>query len=166
VLAGLQAGVLGALLLFAFLMICSLWQGRSIWVVPNLFATTFFGSAVYRNQLLRSSWTGIALIIAIYGVLGIVWGCLWRDRRKPWLRVYGAIAGLVVYFVFYDFLWRRLNPLVALYAPDRQLQVGHVLWGMFLARSPVYARRIAGVTIPPATYDVAVHEVRSGEVIL
>jgi hypothetical protein len=165
-LAGLQAGVLGALVIFACLMIGSLWDGRSIWAVPNLFATTFFGSGVYRNQLLRSSWTGIALIVAVYGVLGTVWGCIWRDRRKPWLRLYGAIAGLSVYFVFYGFLWRHVNPLVTLYAPNRQLLVGHVLWGIVLARSPLYARRIAASTIPGAVHDAAAEEFpRSGEVI-
>jgi hypothetical protein len=175
-LAGLQAGVLGALVLFACLMIGSLWDGRSIWVVPNLFATTFFGSEVYRNQLLRTSWTGIALIVAIYGALGALWGCICRDERRRWLGFYGAVAGLCVYFAFYDWLWKHVNPLVTLYAPDRQLQLGHVLWGMALARSPLYSRRIADSvvnppvpddsTTPPGVQDVVVHEeISSGEVI-
>src|SRR5580658_3499697 len=128
-LAGLQAGVLGALVIFACLMVGSLWYGRSVWVVPNLFATTFFGSDAYRNQLLHTPWAGIALIVAVYGALGALWGCVWRDQRKRWLGLYGAIAGFSVYFLFYGFLWRHVNPLVTLYAPDRQLEVGHVLWG-------------------------------------
>jgi hypothetical protein len=167
-LAGLQAGVLGALVIFACLMVGSLWQGRSIWVVPNLFATTFFGSDVYRNHLLRTSWTGIALIVAVYGLLGALWGSIWGDERtSSWLALYGAIAGLGVYFLFYDFLWRHVNPLIPLYAPDRQLQLGHVLWGMVLARSPLYARRIADSNASPSMeiHDVGVQDVRSGEVI-
>jgi hypothetical protein len=169
-LAGLQAGVMGALAIFACLMIGSLWNGRSIWVVPNLFATTFFGSGVYRNQLLLTSWTGIALIVAVYGALGTVWGCIWRDRRNPSLVVLGAVAGLGVYFLFYDFLWRHLNPLVTLYAPNRQLQVGHVLFGIVLARSSLYARRIADSALnkptpPEGVYDAEAEEVRSGEAI-
>jgi hypothetical protein len=169
-LAGLQAGVLGALVLFVCVMIGSLWDGRSIWVVPNLFATTFFGSDVYRNQFLRTSWTGIALIVAVYGVLGALWGFILRDRRIPGIGVYGAIAGLGVYFLFFDFLWRHVNPLVTLYAPNRQLQLGHVLWGIVLARSPLYARRIAGSVATPEVQAVAEDavgggEIRSGEVI-
>jgi hypothetical protein len=169
-LAGLQAGVVGALVIFACLMVGSLWNGRSVWVVPNLFATTFFGSEVYRNQLLRTSWTGIALIVSVYGAVGALWGCIWRDKRKPWLGLYGAVAGLCVYFLFYDFLWRHVNPLVTLYAPDRQLQFGHVLFGVMLARSPLYARRIADSvvnkpTAPRGVYDVAAQEVSSGEAI-
>jgi len=169
-LAGLQAGVLGALVLFACLMLGSLWNGRSIWVVPNLFATTFFGSHVYRNQLLRTSWAGIALIVAVYGGLGTLWGCIWRDERTPWLGLYGAVAGLCVYFLFYDLLWRHVNPLVTLYAPDRQLELGHLLFGLALARSPLYARRIADSLLnkpaaPREVYDVEAQEVRSGETI-
>jgi len=164
-LAGLQAGVLGSLLMLACLAIGSLWNGRSIWMVPNLFATTFFGGEVYRNQLLRTSWTGIALIVAIYGALGAIWGCIWRDERKPWLGSYGGITGLCVYLLFHEFLWRHVNPLITLYAPDRQLQVGHVLWGIVLARSPLYARRIADSASARAVHDVAAEEVRSGEVI-
>jgi hypothetical protein len=184
-LAGLQAGVLGALLMTACLMIGSLWNGRSIWVVPNLFATTFFGSEAYRNQLLHTSWTGIALIVAVYGLLGVLWGCLWRDQRKRWLGFYGAVAGLCVYFFLYDFLVRHVNPLITLYAPDRQLQLGHLLWGIVLARSPLFARRIADsnstsggnlignlidapavhIDAPAVHNDAAGQEVRSGEVI-
>lgn len=174
-LAGLQAGVIGALALVACVMAGSVFEGRSIWVVPNLFATTFYGSEVYRNRLLHTSWTGVALIVGIYGVLGAIWGCIWRDDRKRWLRLYGVLAGLGVYFVFFDYFWRHINPLITLYAPDRQLQLGHVLWGLVLARSPLYARRIAAAlsnkpalnkTTPPAIQDVAGPEIKSGEIIL
>ena len=167
-LAGLQAGVLGALVLFACVMVGSLWDGRSIWVVPNLFATTFFGSDAYLNQLLRTSWTGIALIVAVYGALGALWGSVWQDRRIPWLGVYGAGTGLCIYFLFYGILWRHVNPLVTLYAPDRQLQLGHVLWGIILARSPLYSRRIADSVLnkpAPVVQEPAVQEISSGEVI-
>jgi hypothetical protein len=83
--------------------------------------------------------------------------------------LYGAIAGLLVYLVAYDWLWKYVNPLVTLYAPTRQLQVGHILWGIVLARSPLYARRIEATTAPAAPVPAeaeAVQEVSSGEVIL
>jgi hypothetical protein len=167
-LGGIEAGVLGALALLGCVMIGSLWERRSVWVVPNLFATTFFGDDAYRNQFLRSSWAGVALVLVVYGVLGMLWGMIWRDNRKPRLALYGAITGLAVYFVFYDFLWKHTNPLVTLYAPSHQLQIGHLLWGMVLAKSPKYTRRIAESMLPVASSPSAeelVQEVRSGEVI-
>ena len=173
-LAGLHAGVLGSLAMLACLMVGSLWDHRSIWLVPNLLATTFFGSEAYRDQLVRTSWAGLALLPAVYGALGLVWGLIWRDSRKPGLALYGIITGLAVYFLFYDFLWKQINPVVTLYAPDRQLQIGHALWGLALARSPGYSRNIAKSMADPVAsgsepviYQAdgeSVHEVSSGEV--
>jgi len=166
-LAGLEASVVGTFFLFGWLMIGSLWSGRSIWLMPNLFATTFYGGGIYRNHFLRASWTGVALIVVVYGVLGVLWGCIWRERRQKWLALFGAIAGLGVYYLFFDLVWKHFNPLVAVYAPVRQLQIGHVLWGIVLARSPGYARRIANSTSLAASTPAQEAEpaVRSGEVI-
>jgi hypothetical protein len=172
-LAGLQAGVAGALVLLACLMIGSLWNGRSIWVVPNLFATTFFGSGAYRNNWARTTWVGLALLVALYGALGALCGWVWGDRRnaarpdsgRALRRLYGAVAGILVYLVFFDWVWKHVNPLVTLYAPNRQLQIGHVLWGIVLVRAPLYARRIAASTSPAPVEEETVQEVRSGEVI-
>jgi hypothetical protein len=124
-------------------MVGSLLNRRSVWVVPNLFATTFYGAGVYYNDYARTAWAGVALLIVLYGGLGALWGCAWREERKPWLAVYGAIFGMVVYFVLFDLVWRQINGLVILYAPSAQLEFGHALWGMILAKSPKYSRRIA-----------------------
>ena len=178
-LAGIHAGVLGALVMFACLMLGSAWNHRSVWLVPNLFSTTFFGDDAYRNQLVRTSWAGLALMVTVYGALGLGWGLIVKDRRIPWLALYGIITGLAVYFVFYDFLWKHINPLVTLYAPDQQLQLGHALWGLMLSRSPGYSRNISesiADVVPEASRDAspnsqtrelpeAVQEVSSGEVI-
>ena len=176
-LAGLEAGVLGALVLCACLMIGSRLTGRSAWLVPNLFATTFLGGGVYRNHFVRASWVGIALLVAVYGFLGVLWGCIWREQRRPMLWLYGAAAGLAVYFVLYDFLWKHINPLISAYAPPRALQIGSVMWGLMLARAPMYARHIvvstsnrksnSGSETPsqPLPEIQAEAEVKSGDVI-
>ena len=149
-LAGLQAGVLGSLLLIGCLMAGSELNHRSIWAGPNLFATLFFGSGVYRNEYLRTSLVGVALLIAIYGALGVLWGMVWRENQRSGLALFGAICGLLTYFVFFHLIWRYVSPVISLYASSRQLEVGHVLWGMALSKSPGYARRIAGQTAEPA----------------
>jgi hypothetical protein len=164
-LAGIHAGVLGALAMVGCLMLGSLWDHRSIWIVPNLFATTFFGSGAYRNRFELVSWAGLALIVAVYGALGMVWGLILRDKRPSWLALYGIIAGLAVYFVLYDFVWKHINPILTLYVPDRPLELGHALWGLILARTPGYSRKIAeSLTVRTPVHE-PVQEVSSGEVI-
>src|SRR5581483_12192741 len=86
-LAGLHAGVVGTIVMVVCLMAESTLHRRSIWQVPNLFATTFFGPEAYREGFHSSSASGIALMLAIYGVGGLLWGLaagyLWKDERKP-----------------------------------------------------------------------------------
>ena len=167
-LAGLQAGVVGGLVLIAWLMLASLFTGRSVWLTLNLFATTFFGSGVYRNHMVRGSWTGVAATLAVYGVLGLLWGSIWREKRIPGLTLLGALTGIAVYFLLFDFVFTRFNPMISVYAPVRQLHIGHVLWGVLLARSPRYARRIGETVSPPPPareFHDAEPAVNSGEVI-
>jgi hypothetical protein len=157
-LAGLQAGVLGALLMTGWLMLASMWLHRSIWTVPNLFATVFYGPQAYVNAFVRSSLSGVALLLVIYGALGVMWGVVWQEKPQAFLRLIGALTGLAAYVLLFSVIWPHTRPLVALYAPDRQLEVAHMLWGIMLAASPRFARNIASVTEPAA--------IRSGEVIL
>ncbi len=169
-LAGLQAGVLGTLLMIAWLMLSSASAGYSVWIVPNLFATAIYGPEVYQNHFLRASWPGIALILAIYGACGMVWGALCgvflKSAHRPrFFALTCAIVGLIVYYCF-NLIWKYAAPLIPLYGPARALEVGHVLWGMALAKAPLYSQRIAeAATDQPAAHQEEA-EVRSGEVIL
>jgi hypothetical protein len=164
-LAGLQAGVTGALIMLVWLMIGSFWVRHSAWVVPNLLATTFYGSDAYTGRFTHTSWVGLALIVAIYGLFGAVWGLVWPAERKTWRRIAGMLFGLVVYFLLFEFLWKHVNPLVTLYAPTRELEAGHILWGLTLARTRVYSRRIADSAFHTPREGDQVREVRAGEVI-
>jgi hypothetical protein len=169
-LAGLEAGTLGTLIMIAWLLLCSVSAGYTIWIVPNLFATAIYGSGVYQNHFLRASWPGIALILAIYGAGGMVWGTLCgafmkSGQRPRFFALTGAIVGLIVYY-FFNLIWKYADPLIPLYAPARALQVGHVFWGMALARAPLYSRRIAESAMDKTEEHQDEAAVRSGEVIL
>jgi hypothetical protein len=170
-LAGLQAGMLGTLLMIAWLMLCAVSAGFSIWIMPNLFATALYGPAAYQDRFFHSSLPGIALLLAIYGTGGIVWGVLCgavlKGRRPPYFALTGAITGLLVYYCFFELIWQYADPLIPLYAPMRQVQIGHVLWGMMLARAPLYSRRIAEANTESTVVAAQeAEEVKSGEVIL
>ncbi len=162
-LAGLQAGVLGAILMLGWIMLGSIFDQRSVWVVPNLFASAFYGVDAYRNEFLHTSWAGVAMLIAIYGALGIPWGCVWRENSKPRLALYGTVFGLVVYYFLFHFIWPRANGLIVLYAPTRTLILGHMLWGLTLAqKSPKFARQIRDSVSSSIVHE---QEVKTGEVI-
>ena len=150
-LAGLQAGIVGVIWMFVCFVAAALWSDSGIWSVPNLFSTVFYGDYAYQNEFLRTTWAGTALIVVVYGLTGVVWGCFWKGRRRPLLSVYGALTGLALYYFFFHFVWPHADPLIPLYAPVMQLQVANVLWGAALARSPVYSARIAAALAGDAT---------------
>lgn len=171
-LAGLQAGIVGAVWMFGCFVVAAFWGGGGIWSIPNLFSTVFYGENAWQNEFFRTTWAGIALPIVIYGLLGIAWGCVWKEHRTPLLSFYGALTGLATYYFFFNFAWAHVSPSIPLYAPVRQLQVAHILWGAALARSPAYSARIARALTPPAfsgggppASDQGAAEIVSGELI-
>ncbi len=143
VLAGVEAGVLGVIYMLACAALGSIVDGRSIWLVPNLFASIVYGADAFQDRFVWTACTGVAILILVYGLIGAAWGCAWRENDKPGLTFFGGIFGLGIYYLLSSIVWKRISPMLALYAPDRQLELGHILWGMVLAKSPGYARRIA-----------------------
>src|SRR5579872_1722867 len=82
VLAGIQAGVIGALILLGYVALDSAWHRRSVWTVPNLLASTFYGEAAYRPGLGARTGAGVALLVVLYGVLGAVFALVIRDQAS------------------------------------------------------------------------------------
>ena len=138
-LAGLQAGMSASLLLLAWLALTSMWYRRSIWSVPNLFASTFFGEAAFRSGFSKTTYSGVALHLIIYSVLGVLFGLLVRGRSsRVTVLALGVSFGVVTYYLLFSVIWKNVNPLVALYVPNRPMLAGHVLYGAMLSRFPRY----------------------------
>ena len=146
-LAGLQAGVLGTLAMVGWLILCSVAVGRSPWLPINLFAILFHGPNAYRDYYHPDSWSGMAFLIFTYGLAGAAWGQLvgFSGKTEGYrvLALCGVLTGLILHTVEFGMLVKSLAPIIGSYAPDMQMRVGHVLWGLALANTPVYARRIA-----------------------
>jgi hypothetical protein len=152
VLAGIQAGVAGALILMAYLALNSKWHGRSVWTVPNLLASTFYGESAYRQGFgLRTS-AGVALLVVVYGLLGALFGLVIRDHgTRLRIAVYGLIYGTGWFFLSFSWLWKFVNPIVPIYSPDRAMLVGHILYGGILGtRFPECLRAMGAGEIPVA----------------
>ena len=166
-LAGLQGGITGGFALLLFSMASCVLSHRSAWLIPNLFATTFYGASAYRTGFVRSTLPGLALFFVVYGLLGILWGAAVREKRWPGLPLWGALYGVVCYYLLFRLGWKHWNPLIPLYSPDGILRLGHLIWGIFLARTPVYSQRILGVNegANDARSDSGDPAIRTGELI-
>ena len=145
-LAGLQAGVMGALLMLLWLGLSSTWNRRTwrgLWTIPNLMASTFYGDSALRRGFASTTFSGIALHVLVYAAIGALFGLLVRGHGSR-LRVllFGVLSGVAWYYLAFGLLWKNLNPLVPLYTPDRPMLVGHLLFGGVLGRFPVYLRQL------------------------
>lgn len=136
-LAGLQAGVMGALFLLIWLGLSSAWQRRSFWTAANLMASFFYGDGAVRPGFSRMTFAGIALYVLVYGALGMLFGAAARGRlRGIRLLLCGVVFGLAWYYLAFGLLWKKLAPLVALLHPERPTLAGHIVYGAMLARMP------------------------------
>jgi hypothetical protein len=154
-LAGIQAGVVGALILLGYLALDSKWHGRSVWTVPNLLASTFYGEAAYRQGFGSRTSAGLALLLVVYGLLGALFGLVIRDdSARLRITLFGLIYGTAWFFLSFNWLWKFVNPIVPIYSPDRAMLVGHILYGGVLgSRFPRYLRAMSagdGPEIPQA----------------
>ncbi len=143
VLAGSQAGMAGAILMICWVAVATLMNKHGAWWVPNLFSSTFFGDAALLNSFNRYTWSGLALMLAEYTTLGAAFALLFRvdaDRFRAVLL--GLLTGVAWYFLMFHLVLKAVNPLMLLYSPDRPILAGHLLWGLWLGRTPVYARRL------------------------
>ena len=150
--AGIQAGVVGALILLGYLALDSKWHSRSIWTISNLLASTFYGESAYRPGFGARTSAGIALLLFLYGVLGALFGLVVRDHStRMRVMLAGVIFGTGWFFLSFDILWKHINPLIKMYSPDRAMLVGHVLYGGVLGgRFPAYLKSILKVEAPAA----------------
>ena len=149
-LAGIQAGVAGGLILLGYLALDSFWHRRSVWTVPNLFASTFYGESAYRQGFGVRTSAGVALLFVVYGVLGALFGLLIRDHGTL-LRVtlFGVVYSVAWFFLSFDWIWKHVNPTIALYFPPRAMLVAHLLFGCVMGgRFPAYRREMSTVSQP------------------
>lgn len=145
--AGLQAGISGALGLLFWIAIASRFLGRSVWWAFNLLASAFYGESSLRYGFGRYTLAGAALVLFVYGVLGIFFGLFWRERSGGVTILVATLAlSMLSFYILLKWAWREASPEGALYAPDRQIFLGHILFGFLLARYPRFRDRVRDST--------------------
>jgi len=145
-LAGLQAGISGSVGLLLWMSLASRFFGKSVWWVANLLSSAFYGETSLNYSFGRYTIAGAALAVFVYGTIGVFFGLIWRDRPggAAWFMA-ALLTGVVAYYVLFKWAWRSFTPLGAIYAPERNIFVGHLLFGMLLARYPRFRDRL----LPP-----------------
>ncbi len=145
VLAGLEAGMLGAVCLVLSQVLWNMLAGKAAWAVPISLVRAAFGEVVYRNGPVAAASAGVALQLFGGGLVGIFFGLTqrlgWASRRTVLL---GLVYGLGWYYLAYEVLLRRvgLGPYAAL--PRLSLMPGHVVFGCVLATYPRFLRSLRG----------------------
>jgi len=160
-LAGLQAGMVGALWMLAWLGVSAAWQNQGFWNSENLFATMFYGSDAVRSDFSSKTLPGLALYLLLYSLLGGIFALAMRPRASSGrLMLIGIIFGLGWFYVSFHLLWKSVMPLVYLLSPDRPTAVGHLIYGACVGRFPVhYPGRPQVSPDTPETEEVAAAEV-------
>ena len=132
-LSGLEAGVLGGIVMLALLVSGSLLRGDPWWMTSNLLGSTFYGTAALNAGPGRATVAGSALHIFMTGSIGAGFGILFggiQQRRR--LVLLGTLAGLIWHGLADALLWRKLNPLIPMYSAQPATLFSHALFGACL----------------------------------
>jgi prepilin signal peptidase PulO-like enzyme (type II secretory pathway) len=152
-LAGLETGVVAAVMLIGWLALASAWYRRSIWSTANIMATNFYGEAALGRGFTFRSLAGLALYLVLYGIIGALFGLAVQTHPAGVrLSAIGVLVGIGWYYLSFHVLWRTVNPLLTLYTHNAPMVAGHVLYGGLLGRFPGYLRALA-VQPSPALPD-------------
>jgi hypothetical protein len=138
-MAGVEAGVLGGTFMLVWMGLVSSLQGRSVWSVPNLLASTFYGEAALRRGFRWTTLSGLALHLIMAAVAGLVFGlAVGAVANRGRVMVLGLAAGMVWYFLGPDVFWKHVNPIVTPYFSGGGMLLAHLGLGYFLGSFPRY----------------------------
>jgi hypothetical protein len=158
-LAGLQAGMVAGFWMLAWMGSTSVWQGRSFWTTENLLASIFYGGKAVREGFGSSTLSGLAVYLIVYSALGFLLAGVVRLKLQPVPLVLASIImSLGWYYLSYHLLWRALSPLIPLLHAARPTVMGHIIYGVVVARFPRYVPQAAPQPAAPPLEPVGTSE--------
>ena len=154
-LAGLQAGMVAALWMLAWMGSSAVWQRRSFWTAENLLASIFYGAPAVRPGFSSSTLAGLAVYLLVYSTLGCLFAAVVRVKLAPGRLVLVSIAmALGWYYLSFHVVWKMIGPLIPLLHAERPTIIGHIIYGAVLARFPRYLSRPALAPAPELSVAV------------
>ncbi|MCU1235247.1 MAG: hypothetical protein JWP63_3214 [Candidatus Solibacter sp.] len=155
-LAGLQAGMIAVLWMLAWLGVSAMWQRRSFWSAVNLMASVLAGNGAIRSGFASSTWSGLALYVLIYSLLGAAFAVLVRNRFTGLgTLLLGVFFSVGWYYLWFRWLGQTLMPLVWLLHAERATVFAHVIFGALMTRFPLFVEGGQGAATPDAEPAVA-----------
>src|SRR3984893_967898 len=108
-LAGLQAGMVAALWMLAWMGSSAVWQRRSFWTAENLLASIFYGAPAVRPGFSSSTLAGLAVYLLVYSTLGCLFAAVVRVKLAPGRLVLVSIAmALGWYYLSFHVVWKMI----------------------------------------------------------
>jgi hypothetical protein len=145
-LAGLQAGMLGALVLLAWMGLTAKLQQGSFWTFENLAASVFYGSGAIHRGFAYVTVFGLAILLLLYSLLGAAFAAALPVRmRRLWITLASVLFAICWYYVTFRWAYRELAPSVALLHVERTTAWGHAIYGLALARYTAYLPKPATI---------------------
>ena len=143
-LAGLQAGMIAICWMLAWMGLSAMGQRRSFWTAENLIATLLHGDSAIRRGFGATTWSGVALYLLCYSLLGAVFALVIRSRFTSLGTVLlGVLCSVGWYALVFRALGQTLMPLVWLLHAEKNTAFGHVIFGVLVARFPAYLPAVA-----------------------
>ena len=140
-LAGLQAGVIGGLVMLVFFSVSSILQRQHWWSMPNLLGAAVYGNAALWKGLGKATLAGVAMQVVLAAISGILFAVLISHLPVP---RYGQLLlalswGSATYLILYNLLFFYIAPLIPLYSPRIAPVLAYFLLGISLSRvQPIY----------------------------
>ena len=154
-MGGLETGIVGAVWMLAVFVVDAAVRGRHWYMMPNLWASLFYGAGVFRSGPGRVTLVGVALHLFQAGLIGAFYALLFSQLVNLFR---AALVALIVsvfwYWCLYSESALRWSPLPAGYK-TASAAVAHLLFGVFLLRSRTRVRALmaqfsdAGVAVHP-----------------
>lgn len=113
-------------------------------------ASVFWGGDAIREGLAPTTFSGLALYLVLYSLLGAGFAAAIGNRLPPLrLALAGILFGLLWYSLSFRLIWKSVAPLVSLLHIATPTIWGHAIYGALLARYPVYAARWLKPAVEP-----------------
>jgi hypothetical protein len=146
VMAGLESGVMGAVVMMAWFLLDAWLERQYWWAMLNLWGAGVYQSRVLSMGLGVATLAGGATHIFLHGLAGVVWSLAGARIGNYWLQVVGAfVAAGVVYVVLMYGFWPVVAPVVERLSPRPATPLAYILFGAALSRSAHRARELSVV---------------------